>query len=64
MLNHFNQECDVNGVPVVVIGDRVFTDVYYGNLGNCLTILTRNILSEKGDNKISIKVYNLINIVD
>lgn len=36
---------------IAVVGDRIFTDVVFGNLNDHFTIWTRQIVTEKGDNK-------------
>jgi phosphatidylglycerophosphatase GEP4 len=36
---------------VIVIGDRMFTDVFYGNQSSAFTILTTNIITVENDNK-------------
>ncbi|KAF0391232.1 HAD-superfamily phosphatase [Gigaspora margarita] len=38
---------------IVVIGDRLLTDVVFGNLNGMATIFTKRIVSEQGDNKIA-----------
>jgi phosphatidylglycerophosphatase GEP4 len=43
-------------VPIIVVGDRVLTDVVYGNLNGALTILVTDIVTEKGDNWIAARV--------
>jgi phosphatidylglycerophosphatase GEP4 len=43
-------------VPIIIVGDRVLTDVVYGNLNGCLTILVTDIVTEKGDNWIAARV--------
>ncbi|KAJ3102674.1 hypothetical protein HDU97_000371 [Phlyctochytrium planicorne] len=49
---------------VVVIGDRVLTDIVYGKLGGSKTILVRNILSAKGDNWFASQFLNFVTICD
>lgn len=39
-----------------MVGDRLFTDVLFGNLNGTLTVFTRQIISEKGDNPIAARV--------
>ncbi|KAF7726764.1 hypothetical protein EC973_008452 [Apophysomyces ossiformis] len=41
---------------VAFVGDRVLTDVIYGNLNGNFTIWTRQIITEHGDNKAAIVV--------
>ncbi|CAO3622141.1 unnamed protein product [Cunninghamella blakesleeana] len=38
------------------VGDRVLTDVVYGNLNGYLTIWTKQVITEKGDNKAAILI--------
>jgi phosphatidylglycerophosphatase GEP4 len=42
--------------PIIIVGDRVLTDIVYGNLNGCLTILVTDIVTEKNDNWIAAKV--------
>ncbi|KAH8549369.1 mitochondrial PGP phosphatase-domain-containing protein [Umbelopsis sp. PMI_123] len=41
---------------MVMVGDRLFTDVLFGNLNGTVTVLTRKIISEKGDNAIAARI--------
>ncbi|CAO3684725.1 unnamed protein product [Umbelopsis vinacea] len=41
---------------MVMVGDRLFTDVLFGNLNGTLTVFTRQIISEKGDNPIAARI--------
>ena len=41
---------------MAMVGDRLFTDVVFGNLNGTVTVLTRQIISEKGDNPIAARV--------
>ncbi|GAB5592735.1 hypothetical protein Unana1_07635 [Umbelopsis nana] len=41
---------------MAMVGDRLFTDVLFGNLNGNITVLTRQIISEKGDNPIAAKI--------
>lgn len=41
---------------MAMVGDRLFTDILFGNLNGTYTILTRQIISEKGDNAIAARV--------
>ncbi|KAM3578815.1 hypothetical protein VKS41_004956 [Umbelopsis sp. WA50703] len=36
-----------------MVGDRLFTDILFGNLNGTRTILTRQIISDKGDNQVA-----------
>ncbi|KAJ1563820.1 hypothetical protein HK405_000650, partial [Cladochytrium tenue] len=42
----------VNAHPseVAVVGDRVLTDIVFGNLAGCTTILVRDLVTTEGDN--------------
>ncbi|KAI9332431.1 mitochondrial PGP phosphatase-domain-containing protein [Zopfochytrium polystomum] len=44
---------------IVVVGDRVLTDVVYGNLMGAYTILARDIITEKGDNWFAAKIRRI-----
>lgn len=41
---------------IAMVGDRLFTDILFGNLNGTITILTRRIISDKGDNQIAAMV--------
>ncbi|CAO3671695.1 unnamed protein product [Umbelopsis ramanniana] len=41
---------------MAMVGDRLFTDILFGNLNGTYTILTRKIISEKGDNAIAARI--------
>lgn len=41
---------------MAMVGDRVFTDVLFGNRNGMYTIWTREIISEKADNPVAAKV--------
>ncbi|CAG8612407.1 11409_t:CDS:2, partial [Cetraspora pellucida] len=47
---------------IVVIGDRLLTDIVFGNLNGMATIFTKRIITERGDNKIA-STTNGISIV-
>ncbi|CAI2167443.1 20398_t:CDS:10 [Funneliformis geosporum] len=47
LISHFAAH---NPHTIAVIGDRMFTDVLFGNLNGMFTIFTRNIISEQRDN--------------
>ncbi|KAG2176960.1 hypothetical protein INT43_007614 [Umbelopsis isabellina] len=38
---------------IAMVGDRLLTDVLFGNLNGTITILTRRIISDKGDNQMA-----------
>ncbi|CAG8598762.1 9648_t:CDS:10 [Funneliformis caledonium] len=47
LISHFAAH---NPYTIAVIGDRMFTDVLFGNLNGMFTIFTKSIISEKRDN--------------
>lgn len=53
LLRHFSP---LPARKIAVVGDRVLTDVLFGNLNGNLTIWTKNIVTEKGDNKAALVV--------
>ena len=60
-MGHFN---NVSGQQnVAMVGDRILTDVLFGNLNGNLTIWTSQIVTEKGDNKAALFVSILV-VVD
>ncbi|KAK9681385.1 hypothetical protein K7432_015647 [Basidiobolus ranarum] len=42
---------------IAFVGDRLLTDVLFGNLNGMFTIFTKQIVTEKGDNPIALKVF-------
>ncbi|CAG8494227.1 6792_t:CDS:2, partial [Ambispora leptoticha] len=56
LISHFNKNKEDTCTnknhknAIVIIGDRLFTDVLYGNMNGMLTILVKNVVTEKGDN--------------
>ncbi|CAO3611953.1 unnamed protein product [Cunninghamella echinulata] len=52
LTNHFK----VLPNQITFVGDRILTDVVYGNLNGYLTIWTKQIITEKGDNQAAILV--------
>jgi predicted HAD superfamily phosphohydrolase YqeG len=44
-----------------MVGDRILTDVVYGNKINAFTILTTNIITTTNDNKIAVQVRKFEN---
>ncbi|KAI9342807.1 mitochondrial PGP phosphatase-domain-containing protein [Obelidium mucronatum] len=51
LLNHFPS---LHPSQIAVIGDRLLTDIVYGNKMGAFTILTTKIITLKGDNKFAI----------
>lgn len=41
---------------IAFVGDRALTDVVFGNNEGMLTILTRDVVTEEGDNPMAIRV--------
>jgi phosphatidylglycerophosphatase GEP4 len=41
---------------IVFVGDRLYTDIVYGNLVGMRTILVKDIFTEQGDNPMAIWV--------
>ncbi|KAI8089803.1 mitochondrial PGP phosphatase-domain-containing protein [Halteromyces radiatus] len=44
---------------IAFVGDRILTDIVYGNLNGNLTIWTKQVISEKGDNKPALFIRRL-----
>ncbi|OBZ85287.1 Phosphatidylglycerophosphatase GEP4, mitochondrial [Choanephora cucurbitarum] len=49
---------------IAFVGDRILTDVLFGNLNGNLTIWTRQVVTEQGDNKpaMMVKLYRLMSL--
>ena len=45
-----------NAKEIIVVGDRVLTDVVYGNMMGAMSILCTRIITEKGDNYVAAKL--------
>ncbi|KAF8953107.1 hypothetical protein BGZ46_003280 [Entomortierella lignicola] len=56
LLNHFS---GINPGRIAFVGDRALTDVVFGNNHGMLTILTRDIVSEEGDNPMAVKIRKM-----
>ncbi|CAG8604010.1 13421_t:CDS:2 [Ambispora gerdemannii] len=59
LISHFNKEntnTNQNNRAIAVIGDRIFTDVLYGNMNGMMTILVKNVVTEKGENYFARKI--------
>ncbi|KAF9435119.1 hypothetical protein BGZ76_006869 [Entomortierella beljakovae] len=56
LLDHFN---GVNASKIAFIGDRALTDIVFGNNDGMFTILTRNVVSEEGDNPMAVKIRRM-----
>ncbi|KAF9178889.1 hypothetical protein BGZ51_007383 [Haplosporangium sp. Z 767] len=53
LLKHFD---GIKAAKVAFVGDRALTDVVFGNNEGMLTILTRDVVTEEGDNPMAIRV--------
>ncbi|TFJ81634.1 hypothetical protein NSK_006885 [Nannochloropsis salina CCMP1776] len=62
VLEHFKKECgpDTTYEDLCIIGDRLLTDVMWGNFAGMLTVHTQ-ILTPEGDNKVAAIVRRLEN---
>ncbi|KAJ3070403.1 hypothetical protein HDU98_006587 [Podochytrium sp. JEL0797] len=60
LLNHFPT---LRSSQIAVVGDRVMTDVVYGNSVGAFTILTTKIVTEVGDNPFAIRIRRFENRV-
>ncbi|KAJ3380706.1 inositol polyphosphate 5-phosphatase [Lobulomyces angularis] len=58
LLNHFGikKSPNLTDIPLIVVGDRLLTDIVYGNLNGALTILVVDIFDEKHDNFFAKKI--------
>ncbi|OZJ06777.1 hypothetical protein BZG36_00398 [Bifiguratus adelaidae] len=58
---HFKQSTGEEITPshMVMTGDRLFTDVLFGNLNGMVTVLTREVVSEKGDNPVAVQIRRI-----
>ncbi|ORZ09331.1 mitochondrial PGP phosphatase [Lobosporangium transversale] len=53
LLRHFS---GIKPSRVAIVGDRALTDVVFGNNYGMFTILTRDVVTEEGDNPMAIRV--------
>ncbi|KAL1934376.1 hypothetical protein VTP01DRAFT_6558 [Rhizomucor pusillus] len=60
LLRHFSP---LPARKIAVVGDRVLTDVLFGNLNGNLTIWTKNIVTEKGDNKAALVIRRMEHVL-
>ncbi|KAJ3096226.1 hypothetical protein HK100_005613 [Physocladia obscura] len=60
LLAHF---VGLKPAEIAVVGDRVLTDVVYGNSIGAFTILTRDIVTREGDNRVASAVRRIENWV-
>ncbi|KAF9959240.1 hypothetical protein BGZ65_000694 [Modicella reniformis] len=56
LLKHFN---GIDAERIAFIGDRALTDVVFGNNHGMLTILTRDVVTEDGDNPMAIRIRKM-----
>ncbi|CAO3570380.1 unnamed protein product [Mortierella alpina] len=56
LLKHFN---GVDPTEIAFVGDRALTDVVFGNNEGMLTILTRDVVTEEGDNPMAIRIRRM-----
>jgi phosphatidylglycerophosphatase GEP4 len=59
-LNHFG---GIKAERIAFVGDRALTDVVFGNNYGMLTILTRDVVTEEGDNPMALRVSCLFPFV-
>ncbi|KAI8061705.1 mitochondrial PGP phosphatase-domain-containing protein [Gongronella butleri] len=52
LMKHVNEPAS----DIAMVGDRLLTDIVYGNLNGNLTIWTRRVITEKGDNKAAVLI--------
>ncbi|CAG8778093.1 14606_t:CDS:2, partial [Dentiscutata erythropus] len=50
LITHF---ASLPPAKIAVIGDRLLTDILFGNMNGMFTIFTKQIITEKGDNKMA-----------
>lgn len=53
LLKHFS---GIKAGRIAIVGDRALTDVVFGNNYGMLTILTRDVVTEEGDNPMALRV--------
>ena len=53
LLKHFH---GVDPTEIAFVGDRALTDVVFGNNEGMMTILTRDVVTEEGDNPMAVRV--------
>ncbi|KAG0378538.1 hypothetical protein BGX24_003518 [Mortierella sp. AD032] len=56
LLNHFS---GIKAARIAFVGDRALTDVVFGNNYGLLTILTRDVVTEEGDNPMALRIRRL-----
>ncbi|KAF9938422.1 hypothetical protein BGZ67_000193 [Mortierella alpina] len=56
LLKHFH---GVDPTKIAFVGDRALTDVVFGNNEGMFTILTRDVVTEEGDNPMAIRIRRM-----
>ncbi|KAF9896927.1 hypothetical protein BX616_006491, partial [Lobosporangium transversale] len=56
LLRHFS---GIKPSRVAIVGDRALTDVVFGNNYGMFTILTRDVVTEEGDNPMAIRIRRM-----
>ncbi|KAG0350768.1 mitochondrial PGP phosphatase-domain-containing protein [Gamsiella multidivaricata] len=56
LLTHFS---GIQAPRIAVVGDRALTDVVFGNNYGMLTILTRDVVTEEGDNPMAVRIRRM-----
>ncbi|KAF9933845.1 hypothetical protein FBU30_004241 [Linnemannia zychae] len=56
LLKHFS---GIKAPRIAFVGDRALTDVVFGNNYGMLTILTRDVVTEQGDNPMALRIRRL-----
>ncbi|KAI7898666.1 mitochondrial PGP phosphatase-domain-containing protein [Cokeromyces recurvatus] len=64
LTNYFSP---ISSSQIAFVGDRILTDIVYGNCNGNLTIWTKKIITEEGDNKMALMIrrfeYRLISFL-
>jgi phosphatidylglycerophosphatase GEP4 len=58
LIAHLSKYCQSH--EIAVVGDRLLTDIVYGSQIGAFTILTKDIVTEKGDNWFAVRVSSLL----
>lgn len=56
LLKHFS---GIKAGRIAIVGDRALTDVVFGNNYGMLTILTRDVVTEEGDNPMALRIRRM-----
>ncbi|KAI8879281.1 HAD-superfamily phosphatase [Backusella circina FSU 941] len=57
LINHFKPT--IHPAQIAFVGDRILTDVVFGNRNGNLTIWTNKVITEKGDNKAALMLRRM-----